>query len=107
MPEPGFHDGSSILHLAPFDFGSNGSLEVPLRFVELSGRPHVLYSAANPPEGISWATNALVRWRIGNETFAGKANAVDDPATPENEIVPGDAQQFGAERPSRWFGPLV
>src|SRR3989441_179951 len=107
MPKPGSPEGASILHLAPFDFGSNGSLEVPLRFVELSGRPHVLYSAANPPEWISWATNALVRWRIRNETFVGNAGHVDDPATLENEIFPEYAQQFGADRLSRWFGPLV
>src|SRR5437016_2950527 len=107
MPKPGSPEGASILHLAPFDFGSNGSLEVPLRFVELSGRPHVLYSAANPPEWISWATRALVRWRIGDETFVGNGSPVDDPATLENEILPRYARQSGAERLSRWFGPLV
>src|SRR2546429_2233713 len=107
MQKPGSQEESSILRLAPFEFGSFESHEVPLRFVEHRGRPHVLYSAANPPEWISWATNALVRWRIGNETFAGKATPVDDPATLENEIFPEYAQQFGAERLSRWFGPLV
>jgi len=107
MPKPGSPEGASILHLAPFDFGSNGPLEVPLRFVELDGRPHVLYSAANPPEWISWATSALVRWRIGDETFVGNGSPVDDPAILENEIFPEYAQQFGAERLSRWFGPPV
>src|SRR2546430_17327204 len=102
MPKPGSPEGPSILHLAPFDFGSNGSLEVPLRVVGLSGRPHVLYSAANPPEWISWATNALVRWRIGNETFAGKANLVDEPAALGNEVFLGEGQQFGAGRVSWW-----
>src|SRR3989442_4088092 len=98
MPKLGSPEGASILHLAPFDFGSNGSLEVPLRFVELSGRPHVLYSAANPPHWISWATNALVRCRIRNETFVGNAGHFDDPATLENKNFPEYAQQFGADR---------
>ena len=106
MQKRGSHDEASILRLAPFEFGPNGSSEVPFRFVELRGRPHVLYSAANPPAWISWATNALVRWQIGNETFVGNATPVNDRATLAAEILPQVTRQFGSERLSRWFGPV-
>src|SRR2546427_11204343 len=96
MPKPGSPEGASILHLAPFDFGSNGSLEVPLRFVGLGGRPHVLDSAANPPEGVSWAANAPVPSRIGNDALRRKAHPVDDPASPEDADFPGEAPQIGS-----------
>ena len=106
MQKQGSHDEASILRLAPFEFGPNGSSEVPFRFVELRGRPHVLYSAANPPAWISWATNALVRWQIGNETFVGNATPVNDRATLAAEILPQVTRQLGSERLSRWFGPV-
>ena len=106
MQKRGSRDEASILRLAPLEVGSNRSSEVPLRFVELRGRPHVLYRAANPPAWIAWATNTLVRWQIGNETFVGNATLVNDRATLEGEILPQVTRQFGSERLSRWFGPV-
>src|SRR3989475_2197134 len=106
MQKPGSQVESSILRLAPFEFGSTESHEVPLRFVEHRGQPHVLYSGARPPEWISWATNALVRWRIGTKTFVGNASPIDDQAALQ-EILPEYAQQFVMVSLSRWFGPDV
>jgi len=100
----GSQNEASILRLAPFTSGLDRSSDVPLRFVELHGRPHVLYSAANLPAWISWATEALVRWQIGNETFVGNATAVNDRETLEGEILPQVTRQFGSERLFRWFG---
>ena len=107
MQKRGSRDEASILRLAPLEVGSNRFSEVPLRFVELRGRPYVLYRAANPPAWIAWATNTLVRWQIGNETFVGNATLVNDRATLEGEILPQVTRQFGSERVSRWFGPDV
>ena len=106
MQKSGSQQESSILRLAPFESGSIESHEVPLRFVEHRGQPHVLYSAARPPEWISWATNAFVRWRIGTETFVGNASPIDDQAALQ-EILPEYAQQFGMVSLSRWFGQEV
>jgi len=100
----GSQNEAPILRLAPFGSGLDGSSDVPLRFVEFHGRPHILYSEANPPAWISWASEALVRWQIGNETFVGNATAVKDRQTLEGEILPQVTRQFGTERLSRWFG---
>src|SRR5713226_5858064 len=107
MPKRDPRGKGSVLHLAPFMLGLNEAVEVSLRFVELRGRPHILYPAATPPGWISWATTALVRWRIGNKAFVGNASPVDDGATLHGEILPEYTRQFGAERVSRWFGPQV
>src|SRR5206468_8023779 len=66
-------DEGGILHLAPVSLGSSETAEIPLRFIEIQGRPHILYAAEAPPAWISWATAARVRWRIGNQVFVGNA----------------------------------
>jgi len=93
--------------MAPFRPGSDEAMEVPLRFVDLEGRPHILYSAANPPVWVSWATTDLVRWRIGERAFVGNARCVDDRARLQSDILPEFARHFGPEQVSRWFGPLI
>lgn len=98
---------SPILHMAPFKPALEDAMEVPLRFVDLEGRPHILYSAANPPLWVSWATTDLVRWRIGERAFVGKARLIDDSARLQGEILPEFARRFGRERLSRWFGGQV
>jgi len=93
--------------MAPFRAGPDEAVEVPLRFVDLDGRPHILYSAANPPLWVSWAVTDLIRWRIGERAFVGNARRVDDRARLQSDIVPEFNRHFGSERVSRWFGPLV
>src|SRR2546425_6194664 len=97
--------GGSILRMAPFRPALEEAMEVPLRFVDVGGRPHILYSAANPPLWVSWATTDLVSWRIGEKAFVGKARLVDDSRRLQSDILPEFTRRFGRERVSRWFGP--
>ena len=107
MNQRTLNQGGSILRIAPFRPGSDEAMEVPLRFVDVGGRPHILYSAADPPVWISWATTDLVTWRIGEKAFVGKARPVDDPGRLQIDILPEFTRHFGPERVSRWFGPQV
>src|SRR5437879_2096447 len=99
-------DGS-ILYLSPLGPQPSRVEDVPLRFIEVHGRPYVLYPAATPPDWVSWATSGLVRWRIGTETFEGHAAAIGDGNAIRAEVLPEFAATFGADRVSRWFGPQV
>src|SRR5438309_12050501 len=82
-------------------------MQVAHRFDDVGGRPHILYSAANPPLWVSWATTDLVSWRIGEKAFVGTARPVDDPGRLQSDILPEFTRCFGPERISRWFGPQV
>ena len=98
--------GAEILRLALYDLNRTIAREVPLRFVELRGQPHVLYRAATPPEWVSQATgSSLVHWTIGPKEFIGTARAVTDAETLQREILPRARAAFGKERLLRWFGP--
>ena len=99
--------GGPILRMAPFGQSSDEATEVPLRYLDLDGRPHILYSAANPPLWISWAVTDLVRWRIGERAFVGNARPVDDRAKLESDILPEFTRHFGSDRVSRWFGSII
>ena len=100
-------DGSA-LYLAPLRAGVAGVEEVPLRFVDVGGRAHVLFSAASPPGWVSWATTSSpVQWRIRGATFVGTPEVVDDRTGIHEEILAEYRLRFGAERVARWFGPDV
>ena len=107
MPKLRAGDEGGILHLTPVSLSSSETVEIPLRFIEIQGRPHILYAAEAPPAWISWATAARVRWRIGNQAFVGNASPVDDRSTLQQVVLPQYVRQFGVERASRWFGPHV
>src|SRR5712691_3751978 len=96
-------DGA-ILHLTVLD-ALGEPVEVPLRFLELQGRPHVVYSTGTEPKWVSVALNApFVRWRIGHDAFIGAANLVGDPTRVQTEVLPNFYARFGRETVSRWFG---
>ena len=98
-PEP------TILRLVLYDTRRSQTNEIPLRFINLYGRPHVLYPASPSPEWVALATESgFVRWRIGSQEFTGTGAQVSDPVRIQREVLPPYVDKFGAERVSRWFG---
>ncbi len=96
---------SAVLHLTLYDVRRNQAKEIPLRFIELKGQPHVLYSIESPPEWVSQVTeSALVRWSVDNRPFIGTASAVKDLIELRTEVLPTFEATYGKERLSRWFG---
>jgi ubiquinone/menaquinone biosynthesis C-methylase UbiE len=96
---------SSVLRLALYDVRRNESKEIPLRFIERNGLPHILYSTNPPPEWVAQVSeSALVRWSVGDQTFIGTASQVRDPAVLQAEVLPTFEATYGKERLSRWFG---
>src|SRR5438046_1382188 len=98
MNQRTLNQGGSILRMAPFRPGSDEAMEVPLRFVDVGGRPHILYSAADPPAWVSWATTDLVTWRIGEKGVVASARPGDgraslDRASTSDHHPEGPAQQ--------------
>ena len=101
-------ENGSILHLAPLGAGLAGVEEIPLRFVDLGGRAHVLFSADSPPDWVSWATTSHpVQWRIRDDTFVGTPEVVNVRTGIHEEILAEYRHRFGAQRVARWFGPEV
>jgi SAM-dependent methyltransferase len=100
-----FQTGIGVLRLTLYDVRRNQAREVPLRFIEFGGHPHVLFSATAPPDWVSAVQDsAVVRWMIGHQQFLGAASLVDDPTTLRSKLVPRFLEKFGPERISRWFG---
>ncbi len=103
MTGPG--PGQGILELIIFDPRRGESKEVPLRFVELHGQPHVLFPARTPPDWVSLATRtSLAWWRIEGRVRFGTARLVENPVELTTEIIPSYVAQFGLERLAVWFG---
>lgn len=99
---------STILLLDHYDTERSQMEEIPLRFIEIQGHPHVLYPANAPPLWVGLATEShFVRWRVGSHRFIGTAVRVRDSSRLQGEILPQYAAKFGAERVSRWFGSQV
>ena len=96
---------SAVLRLTLYDPQRNQSREVPLRFVEMDGQPHVLYPTRSRPEWVSQvAESALVRWSVGDRQCIGTAREVTDPAVLKSEVLPMFEAAYGKQRLSRWFG---
>ena len=99
---------SAVLRLTLFDVERSQARDVPLRFAEVNGRPHVLYSAESPPEWVSQATeSALVHWSVGHRRYVGTARAVKDPAEMHTRVRPVFEAKYGRDQLSRWFGTDV
>jgi SAM-dependent methyltransferase len=97
-----------VLRLTLYDVRRNQAREIPLRFLEVQGHPHILYRAMAPPEWVSTVQDStVVRWTIGHRQFIGAATSVDDPTTLREEILPRYIETFGPDRISRWFGSEV
>lgn len=98
----------AILRLTLYNVRRNEAKEIPLRFIQLRGQPHVLYPAKAPPEWVSQATESpFVRWSVGYHQFIGTASAVSDSAELQREVLPQYEARFGAEQLSRWFGSKI
>ena len=96
---------SSVLRLTLYDVRRNESKEIPLRFIERNGQPHILYSTDPPPEWVAQVSeSALVRWSVGDQTFIGTASQVRDRTVLQAEVLPTFEATYGKERLSRWFG---
>jgi SAM-dependent methyltransferase len=99
---------SAVLRLTLYDVERNQAKEVPLRFVELHGRPHVLYPIEPRPDWVTQATQAdVVRWSVGRREFIGTASEVTDRSELRNEVLPTFVGAYGRERLSQWFGAGV
>src|SRR6266571_3943992 len=99
------HPGRGILELVMFDSRSGEPKEVPLRYVEVHGQPHVLFPARTPPGWVSLATSSsLAWWRIEGRMRFGSARLVESTADLSTEIIPKYVARFGSERLAEWFG---
>jgi SAM-dependent methyltransferase len=99
---------STILRLTLYDVLRNQSKEIPLRFIELHGRPHVLYPAEAPPDWVRQATESpFVRWSVDGRQFIGTASSIKDPTSIRAEVLPPYATMFGRHRILQWFGAKV
>ncbi len=88
-----------------FDSRSGEPKEVPLRYVEVHGQPHVLFPARTPPGWVSLATSSsLAWWRIEGRMRFGSARLVESTADLSTEIIPKYVARFGSERLAEWFG---
>lgn len=104
----GTGSGRTILRLTLYDVSRSQAREIPLRFEELDGLVHVLYSAKTPPAWVSFATeSAIVRWSIGYQQFIGTASTLEDPIELQTKILPRFRAKLGERRISRWFGSEV
>ena len=96
---------SAVLRLTLYNVRRKQAKEIPHRFLELHGQPHVLYSIESPPDWVSQVTeSALVRWSVGDRQFIGTASAVRDPTELRTEVLPAFEASYGKEYLSRWFG---
>ena len=103
-PNPSQASDGEILHLTLYDVGRNQAKEIPLRFVEIGGRPHILYAAKTPPEWVSTAReSAFVRWSVGTRQCIGTVNPITDFRELYREVLPRFTTRFGTERILRWF----
>src|SRR6266540_3937893 len=99
------HPGRGILELIMLDSRRGEPKEVPLRYVEVHGRPHVLFPARTPPEWVSLATSSsLAWWRIEGRVRFGSARLVETTADLSTEIIPKYVARFGSQRLAEWFG---
>src|SRR5712692_751781 len=96
---------SAVLRLTLYDVEHSQSSDVPLRFVEVHGHPHILYSARSPPGWVSQATeSAIVHWSVRQRQFVGTARPVTDPAELRTAVLPMFESRYGREQLSQWFG---
>ena len=105
MNESSLRSESAFLRLTLYDVEHSQARDVPLRFVEVHGHPHVLYSAESPPDWVSQATeSAIVHWCVGHRQFVGTASAVKDPVSFDTAVLPVFEARYGKEQLFRWFG---
>src|SRR2546421_11568545 len=80
---------SAVLRLTLYDPQRNQSREVPLRFVDMDGQPHVLYPTSSRPECVSQvADSVLVRWSVGDRQCIGTPREATDPAALRDGVLP-------------------
>lgn len=76
--------------------------EVPLRFLAIDGRVHVLAASDPAPRWFAaLRATSRARWRIGDSVFQGTVEALADPSPARARFE----ASFGAERVARWLGP--
>ena len=99
---------NDVLDLIVFDKWDGQTIEVTLRFVDLDGRPHVLFVRNPEPKWVATARSApFLEWRIEGETFRGIAKFIDSSSRLETEILPNFVSRFGSATMSDWFGGEV
>ncbi len=94
----------SVLILLVDDPAEGGIREVPLRFVSMDGRFHVLAAADPMPRWYAaLRTASRARWRVGGATLEGRVSELADPAPVRAQFETA----FGADRVARWLGTEI
>ncbi len=92
----------SVLTLLVDDPTEGGIREVPVRFVSVDGRFHVLAAADPLPRWFAaLRTASRARWRVGGIILEGRVSELPDPAPVRAQFETA----FGMDRVARWLGP--